>query len=123
MVAGPRNHSKQTGRPLIEGGLFAVRLPRGNDNLPLDNVLSGISKECAGIFSPISCRLWVVYRKFSKKVFNQSGHGMLVMFNVTNSSEREHAMTEQEVKTDFIPGSGLRYCIIDRLGPLSQWGV
>ena len=27
---------------------------------------------------------------------------MLVMFNVTNSSEREHTMTKQQVKTDFI---------------------
>ncbi len=37
----------------------------------------------------------VVYRKFSKKVFGESGHGMLVMFNITNSKGREHAMTMQ----------------------------
>lgn len=47
-------------------------------------------------------RRTVVYRKFSKKVFSESGHGMLVMFNVTNSKGREHAMTKQQDKTDRI---------------------
>jgi hypothetical protein len=36
-----------------------------------------------------------------KSLIGRSGHGRLVMFDVTHPVEREHTMTKREVKTDL----------------------